>query len=235
MKRNLLLPYYNNGGILDLHFRTWAAYPQDVKDGLRIIVVDDASPRDPAEPHFRDVGIETQLYRIEEDVPWRWDGARNLGVREGVKSGEVVLMTDIDHLLTPENAERLVEAPVHPRRYYVPARRKLDGSDYKPHPNSFLLTRELFWEVGGYDERLSGYYGKDARFRKALNAISTRVEMKRLYLILYGREDIPDASTVDYGRKDSEYYTANHPEVRALLHDGIKPSSWCNFPWKRLI
>ena len=67
-------------------------------------MVDDASPRDPAEPHFRDVGIETQLYRIEEDVPWRWDGARNLGVREGVKSGEVVLMTDIDHLLTPENA-----------------------------------------------------------------------------------------------------------------------------------
>ena len=62
---------------------------------------------------------------------------------------------------------------------------------------------------------------RDARFRKALNAISTRVEMKRLYLILYGREDIPDASTVDYGRKDSEYYTANHPEVRALLHDGI--------------
>ena len=85
------------------------------------------------------------------------------------------------------------------------------------------------------DERLSGYYGKDARFRKVLNAISTRVEMKRLYLIPMAAKTSPTPRRSITGAKIPEYYTANHPEVRALLHDGIKPSSWCNFPWKRLI
>lgn len=234
MKYNLVMPYFNNGKMLERHFDEWASYPQDVKDRLRITIVDDGSARDPALPHFRNIGIETRLYRILVDKPWNWDGARNLGLHE--IPSEPVLHTDMDHLLPVASAKRLVEMKVKEGRYYVPARiRAVDGQPHHRHPNSWIMQRDLHWRAGGYDERFSGLYGKDAVYRRALEKVARRSEIDEVTLVLFGREVIEDASTTEYSRKEGEYYTKNRPEVRAMLYDGKRPTEWLLFPWERLI
>lgn len=237
MKRNLVMAYFENGGMLDLHFKEWAKYPQDVKDGLRIVITDDCSQRDPAIAHFVDCGIETQLYHVDTSIDWNWDGARNLAIREGVSAGEVLLMTDMDHLLSTRNAESFLALNVNPARYYVPARVKVSGENYKRHPNSWIMTSDLFWKAGGYCEDFQGLYGKDRAFRRQVDTVARRVETDAVTLMLFGREDIPDASTVDLGRKDTRWHTAMHPEKRARTYTTHidRPTDWCRFAWHRVI
>lgn len=231
----LVMPYYNNGTMLERHFEEWAKFSSQAKERLHIVIVDDGSQRDPAYAHCRDVGIGISLFRIDVDIPWNWDGARNLAMLHGVPPEAPVLMTDIDHLLTTTNADRLVNMRIKRDRYFVPARLKVDGSEYKRHPNSWILNHDLFWLAGGYDERFSGFYGKDKAFRRAIDKVARRIETDEVALVLYGRDDIADASTTDYTRKEGEFYTANHPTIRSMLHDGKRPTSWCNFKWHRII
>lgn len=237
MKFTLAMPYYINEGILRLHLETWASYPKELRDRMRFILVDDASPSGPAEPVIRanPIDAEVWLFRIHEDVPWRWDGARNLAMDQAPDGP--CLITDVDHVLDAANAARLVAMTVRDDFHYVPARRKADGTRYKRHPNSWILQRSLYWKAGGYDERFSAYYGKDRIFRDRLNMVSRRREIDDVVLTLYGREVIPDASTHTLGRKESEYYSANYPEVRALMGKAHlqKPELTLNFTWSRVL
>lgn len=59
--------------------------------------------------------------------------------------------------------------------YYFGLRRE-DGTAKNPHPNSFLINRTTFWEVGGgYDEDFCGHYGKGDIFLRLLFARSCRI------------------------------------------------------------
>lgn len=237
MTVTVAMPYYDNPSMLRLHLETWAGFPAELRDQLRFILVDDASPNSPAEPVIRAAKFDgdIRLYRISEDIPWRWDGARNLAADQ-MPDGPM-LITDMDHLLDRKNASRLLAMEVRPDTHYVPARVNADGSAKPAHPNSWIMQRSLYWEIGGYDERFSSYYGKDAVFRKRAMAVSRRVELKDLKLILYGRHVVPDASTTSFGRKDSDYYSAHHPEVRAVMKTAHlkRPELTLNFAWERLI
>jgi hypothetical protein len=71
---------------------------------------------------------------------------------------------------------------------------------YKPHPNSYFISKQIWDRVGGYDERFAGYYGTDGDFRDRLNQHSAVDQMKP-HLIRVPREYIHDASTTRYARK----------------------------------
>ena len=233
-------PYYRNPGILRLHLETWAAYPPEVLDRLRFIVVDDCSP-EPAEPVIREAGWDhnfgyVALYRVEVDKPWAWDHARNVAMHHAPDGW--CLITDIDHLLTAENAAKLVYTRLKPGRFYTPSRRRaVDGEPYKPHPNSFVIERSLFWDAGGYNEEFIGYYGKDAAFNRQLDVTGKRRPWPELELLLFGREVIPDASTSTLGRKGTQYDMSKVPELRRRKETThlVKPTQHLSLPYHRVL
>ena len=205
MTVTIALPFYRNEGMLRFQLENWAAYPPEVRDCFRFIIVDDCSP-EPAEPVIRAANLDAdlQLYRIERDVPWGWPGAKNIAMHHAPDGP--ALLTDIDHVLEPDEAAKLLALKVKPDAHYIPRRRRADHSEYKRHPSTYIMHRSLFWHIGGFEERWLGLYGTDSMMRRRAERLSRRIELDDLWLTLYGRDDIADASTTCFGRKGSEYH-----------------------------
>lgn len=232
----IVLAYYDNGKMLERHLQEWSRYSSDVKQNLRAVIVDDGSPNDPAVDHISDPGFPVELYRIKQNIPWNIPGARNLGMH--VARDGWCLITDIDHLLRAYDAERLVGMlpDFDPARFYVPARAWADGRELQPHTNSYVLTRELYWRIGGTDEDWSGSWGAGEHvFRKHILSVATRVDLEDVYLTHYGREDIADASTREWGRRDSSYHWANNPALVAKCKLApYRPQNPLRFDWEKI-
>jgi phage anti-repressor protein len=224
----LIMPYYNNPGMLKKHIEVWGQYEN--KKDIRLILVDDCSKQQAIDV-FNEHGIplQTQVYRILVDIPWNWIGARNLAMTH---AKGWCLMTDIDHVLMPEDFDKLLNFKPESGKAYVPQRKFSNGTvNKKRHPNTFLIENELFWGVGGYDESFSGWYGTDFAFRQSI--IDQTVETDEFALTLYSRKEIKDASTTEFGRKDSKYHIKNNQELNKRKHSLEKPIKPLNFPWER--
>lgn len=224
----LVLPYYENPGMLAEHQRVWAAYPDALKARLHVIVVDDGSPMRPARPVVTKSGVASfRLYRCGVDVRWNWLFCRNLALSQ--TTTEWALMTDIDHVMPEATLRSLTERALWPNRVYRLSRVDAPALiPYKPHPNTWLLTRAMFDRIGGYDERFSGFYGTDFDFRDRARAAAARVEMLPDLLIRYPRDVIADASTTTYGRKEPR----DKPNVLRILKErGQSAPKRLTFPW----
>jgi hypothetical protein len=230
----IVLPFYMNQGMLAIQYENWCRYEQP----FRFIIVDDGSP-EPAAEVPRPEGLDIEIYRIKEDRPWHQHAARNLGAY--VAQDGWLLMTDMDHVLTAESAEHLSAYEVEESEVYMLDRVEADtglptlapNGLPKPHPNSFFLTKEMFWKVGGYDERATGIYGTDKLFRSRAFSVGKQAHLK-IPLVRYWRDIVPDASTTTLPRKegrDAELRTkimasiAREPEKRVTL----------NFEWERVV
>jgi len=232
----IVMAYYENAGMLERHLLEWAQYPQEYKDRLRAVIVDDGSPNSPASVFLEEMqtaGFPVELFRIKVDIPWNQNGARNLAMKhvEGW-----CLLTDIDHLLTKDQLPVLFDLKLKADRHYLPLRRKaITLEPYKRHPNTYVLHSAAYWQIGGFDEFYAGYYGTDSTFRKRLQGVSSRVELDNLTMTLFGRDVIADASTVNYGRKGSEYHVSKNPEMAARKKVCPPPIPPLNFKWERIL
>lgn len=213
--------FYLNQGMLREQQRVWGSYADDLKPHFHTIVTDDCSPHSPARDVFEPVGIASQrLYRASVQRRWDWLFCRNLGVAKA--QTEWVLVTDIDHILLESTLRTILTTDLDASSVYrfsrVDAHHPFpwNGSltDYKPHPNTWMMTRKMFDRVGGYDERFSGFYGSDSEFRERVQATARAVVMRPEPLVRYPREVIPDASTTTYERKAKED-GINVPRIRA--------------------
>ncbi len=228
----LVLPFFQNLGMLAEQQRVWSDYPDDDRSRLHVVVVDDCSPmehRATAQALSASGLGSLRLYRIAKKVRWNWLACRNLGVH--VAETEWVLLTDIDHVLPIETFRAITRATLHEDSAYRFGRVDAphvwpyalsECSPYKQHPNTWMMTREMYDRVGGYDERLSGCYGTDGEFRDRVQKNARAVIHLPDPLIRYPREIIPDASTTCYTRKND---TINDSDLiqrrfdRALIPD----------------
>lgn len=252
----LILPYYENPIMLARQLEHLAALPADVRSALHLVVVDDGSPTNPAKIHelertiseepprdgfavatggpLSTAGLASfQLFRVEVDVRWNWITCRNIGVHEA--KTDWVLMTDIDHLIPEATLRRIQEVKLDERSAYRFSR--VDAPDlapYKPHPNSWLMTRRRFDKIGGYDERFSGFYGTDGEFRDRVTANSRSVIMLDEVLIRVPREVVADASTTVYKRKQPEDH-AGVTRIRAEIAKAGGPTKRLSFPYHRVV
>lgn len=221
----LVLPHFCNLGMLAEQQRVWADYPSAIRSRLHVIVVDDCSPysQRPTERHIFVKGLGSlRLFHLLEKRRWNWLACRNLGAK--MAGTAWILLTDIDHVVPVTTMERLIAGPLNESHVYRFGRRTAtktwpytleDCTDYKPHNDSWLLTRALFFDdrVGGYDERLSGCYGTSGEFKDRLvGAAAAHVHLVDSPLIRYPREIIGDAST-----HPSVYTRKNDPENDAEL------------------
>lgn len=205
---SLVMPYYDNPGMLAIHYEAWSKLPQEIKDRIDIVLVDDGSPGVAAAEVPRPEGLpQLTIFRVLVDKPWHQHAARNIGAHHA--KGPWLVLTDIDHLVPMETWEALfkikngskaytftrLDAP-----YMVPKYHPQTGEPH-PHPNSFAMTKALYWLVGGYDEDFCGVYGTDGLFRNRLWAVAPQSHLSAT-LIRYSREVQGDAATQTLPRKE---------------------------------
>lgn len=198
---SIVMAYYENAGMLARQLEMMETYPKEFRRHLEYLVVDDGSPTAPARrPASSSVSLS--IYRMRKDIRWNQDAARNLGVARS--SYDFLLLTDMDHLIPPETIESVLRLKMDGRTVFRFSRVSApDMAPYKPHPNSWFMTRKQWDTIGGYDEALTGYYGTDGDF---LSRTQKRFKTAHLKapLIRVPREVIPDASTTTLTRKDPE-------------------------------
>lgn len=198
-KVTFIFAYYENPTMLDLHCQWFSALPDALKRELQLIVVDDGSPRWPAQ--FQPVGFPFEIYRMRKDVRWNQDACRNIGAKHA--RNPWLFLTDMDHLIPAPTVTALVEKEWDRSRAYKFSRKDYPTmAENRPHPNTWFLTHKNYWRLGGYDERFSGYYGTDAEFRdRVIIQCGEPVYVPEIVLRV-PREVIPDASTTTYVRKE---------------------------------
>lgn len=217
----LVVPYYENPETLRGQLELWASYPAEVRAQLRVIVVDDGSPVPACIPLPHPCAI--RLFRIAVDVRWNWLAARNIGAHHA--ETDWLLLTDIDHQVPVETLRHLQIGVHDPTRVYAFSRREHTGAPVAPHSASFFLTRGLFWQTGGYDEALSGYYGTDGEFRRRLQSQAT---IQVLHDPLVRFEQVGDSSTRRYGRKERQDDRVR--DLMAARKPGWRPKT-LSFPY----
>lgn len=216
----LVMPYYENPSMLVRHYDLIRALPFAIKDLLHVVIVDDGSPKAPAFAPTNDIGVPLQLYRLRKDVRWNQDACRNIGAAHAETAW--LLLTDIDHMC-PRNTWNSIMTRKHDaaKAYNFARISEPEMQPYKPHPNSWLMTKDLYNKVGGYDERFAGYYGTDGDFRSRLQAIA-KVEAFKEPLIRVPRGVTPDASTTTYLRKQPE----DTPAIIGIKAQRAKEKDW---------
>jgi len=201
----LVYSYYDNPNMYRRQVQEWERYLPRVKYYVSIIVTDDCSTKFP----LRDIpevpnNTKIRRFQITRKVPWNWLACRNIGTHHA--PGRWILLTDMDHLVSVENIERIAQrlrrGCLKEDWVYLFVRKDApNNTKYKPHNDSYMMTRKLYWKIGGYDEELAGNYGTSGRFRVRAYAISADQERLNIPLIRYPREVIADASTTEFSRK----------------------------------
>ena len=218
MPVDILIPVRNGY----LHF--WQLYESirhliaDSEIG-QIIVVDDCSP-EPAEEIF-ELNTPVRLYRIDDDIPWNREGARNLGTT--MAETKWIVHVDIDHVLQPQCAWRLYERNFSDNHWYRFKRFRVgkaddtrkkdaipDDQEYgpiKPHIDSYLCTKEMYWKAGGYNEDYSGCLGGGGQFLKIMKKMIGEAKLlpEDIYLEVFTRDRVLDASISDLSRDKTEF------------------------------
>lgn len=229
----IVLPFYRNPDMLALQLERVASYPDKVRNHVRLIVVDDGSPKEQAVPPATPPPFPLRMFRIDVDVRWNWLAARNIG--HHFAATDWILFTDIDHLVPEKTASKIVYDYLDELTIYRFSRVNYPGGDeYKPHPNSWLMTRAMFDKVGGYDERYSGFYGTDGMFRDRCREAATSVSLLRSVLERVDRKVVHDASTRTYERK-AEQDRENVPRIRREIEaSGDLTPKRLTFPFREI-
>jgi len=202
-KLSIVFAYYENPQMLDFQWREIAAYPSSIQSELEVIVVDDGSPLFPAVEVPRPKGLPAvSIFRIDQDTPWNQDAARNIGAHEA--RSPWLLLTDIDHVIPASSLCRIFEGNQITDSYYTLGRVKIHGQGpTHPHPNSYLMTKKLYWDIGGHDEDYAGIYGKDFLFRKRALRRSNEVHLPDIVLARVGTAAVKDAGTTTITRENT--------------------------------
>jgi glycosyltransferase involved in cell wall biosynthesis len=232
----IIIPYYRNPEMLKFQMEQWAAWPQFVKNQTKFIIVDDGSP-EPLE--LESCPYDLKVARIEENIPWNFSGAKNLGVH--LCDTEWFLLHDIDYVFhNPAMKEVLELDRSRPHIFYrfkcvMNNSGKAKRKDHHPI-SSFFSSRTNFWAAGGHDEDFSGHYtchDNAIYWRMTRNpGLGVDIKLDYPYMTAYVKGEIGDADT-DH---EAEGWNRNGSRNRFLLTEKRREAvEWSNdilrFQW----
>jgi hypothetical protein len=231
----MIYAYYMNPGMLEFQYDTWSSYSDDTKDKIEIILFDDCSPimmafgvpRPDNLPNF-------SLYRMIENVAWGSDACRNRAA--SITDAEFLFLCDIDHVLPEETLRMLLdECDTFKKNDIITFPRLFVKNMEVIHPgaNIFLMRKDTFWAVGGYDEYLLGFYGTDIPFRKRLYENNTKI-LYRGKVVVYCKDIMPNCDTTTFSRSKDGINKINEKiKEKELL--GINDIVTLSKPFEKLI
>ena len=168
---SVIITAFNTPEITAIHVRE-AMKSTLVPDEI-IVVNDHGNPE--LKDMLKKLDINTRLVYayIEDDIPWNYTGARNLGV--WLSRGDILVSEDSDNIpartLYEDMLKRLTSKPhvdivKAGRRPIVSMKDALTKpfeqweiiNNRAAHDDSFMLYRESYLKVRGYDERMAGAY-----------------------------------------------------------------------------
>lgn len=169
MLLSVVVNYYQNETALHFFMDAFRKMAVFFADEIELVLVDDCSPT-PVDPAvFLDIK-NISVLRVTEDIPWNMPAARNIGALEA--RGRVILFVDVDHVVEEDEFEHLLEdvRAIQLGVRLTPNRKRpgdeVIHNELKPNINCFLISRQDFFKVGGYEEIFSGCYGfEDKYFR----------------------------------------------------------------------
>lgn len=158
---SIVITYYNNPSSLKEHLASFARLKECFDGDVELIIVDDGSRDKPAIHVLQGSQpiSNLRLFRVAEDIPWNHRAARNIGAWEA--SHDWLLLLDIDALPLPDEfCLTLSKFYPLPRQFFMlPLRDPLTSQWMRAHHDTLLIERALYWEIGGYDENFSGFWG----------------------------------------------------------------------------
>lgn len=190
----IVMPFYSSPLFFAQQLAHWRTFDAELRAHVTAIVVDDGSPV-PAQLPL-DLPFPVRLFRIQQDIRWNWLAARNIGAHHAADGW--MLLTDMDHQIPESTLAAVIHGQHDPKTVYAFSRQEHTGEVIHPHSASFLMTRAMFWRIGGYDEALSGHYGTDGEYRRRVAEVA-RLAVLRDPLVRF--EFVADASVTRYQRK----------------------------------
>ena len=160
MQLSFITTYYNQHEMLQKQIALWESYSDEIKEKLQFVVVDDGSEI-PALNFIDNPNINLAIYRITKDIYCNIPGAVNLGAKEC--ETEWMFKHDIDHLLSEESVEKMIELMPNKGKVYKFYRHngtEISNSN-KIAPGQFMIRVKDFWKIGGWDEDFCGNYGQN--------------------------------------------------------------------------
>ena len=174
MSLSFITTYYNQYPMLQKQIALWESYSDEIKEQVQFVVVDDGSEKS-AHDYVDSDKINLAIYKIKEDIYCNIPGAVNLGAK--VCGTDWMFKHDIDHLLSEESVEKMLELTSNKNKIYKFYRH--NGTEIsnpnKIAPGQFMIRVEDFWKIGGWDEDFCGNYGQNdpAFFWRAKGIIET--------------------------------------------------------------
>jgi hypothetical protein len=177
-----------------------------INQELKTVIIDDCS-KEPLGPVD---GI--RVARITDDIKWNQPGARNLGFHICERW---ILCADIDHLVTKENMEQLVNTNLRKGCVYYLGREDTNSV------NIYLIHKDDFEKIGGYDEDFCGNYGYDDIhfYNKCIKLLKVH-ELRHIKAKVYAEESSSE------GVRDG-----NH-NLELMKKKGTEPTKRLRFNWE---
>lgn len=214
----------------------WDNWWLDTKQHVKIVLVDDhGTPSIESMLAGREMDYDLSVYRIEDDVKYNMPGAMNLGAM--VASTPWLLMMDTDYSFPRDDIHRLLQFRPRPEETYAfYLDRVTDGvhvaRDTKVHTNTFLIHKDMFTDLNGFDEDFGGgdgYGYHDCAFRLKLKEAGYEVVQQRGYT---ATEWVDDKNT-GYTREEQ----GHNAIVWRNKREGKVPNStdMLRFKWKKVL
>lgn len=233
-----IIPCYieeHNRGSIEQLLRCYAEYSPQLMDRLQFVLVDDHSPIPVTVAD--DIDLNIRILRVNENIQWNQAGARNLGVLYA--ASDKVIMTDLDHLFPEQTLQYIVDHTPLGKTAYKPFRYAADGSELKPHPNTFILSRGRFFEHFGYDEEFAGEYGyEDGFFWRWQRYHGTRFRYTSKSHPIHVRTGEASGATSGLERdknKNKQLRTRKLNEIAKYGPAGGHSHQFLNFTWQLLV
>jgi hypothetical protein len=230
----LVFLYYDNPQMLEVQLECWNTYRGVLAQPPRILVIDDGSPKTFAADIVRKkkLKLPIQVYRIKEDIPWNFTGARNLGCHQ---AEGWIYISDIDTLLPAEAAKTLFESqPLDPQCFYMPRRIWLPtGAEAEQAIVNLLFHKDKYLAIGGYDEDYAGNYGREETdFFRRLRRVAKKVVRTDVTIEVVPPRLVPDARTTGRLRDKTHNAKVFEQKEAAGFPTPVNP---LRFSWERAL
>jgi len=226
----LVYTYYNEPHHLQRQMRQWEKH---YKTPIDIFLFDDGSQIHPARDVIKDIklpeNIKLSFYEVTKDLGFNGHGCRNLAAQE-CKTPWLIYL-DIDTVLREQDLEKLQDYDLDPKTRYD-FFGKLRGSKNRSWQlNKFVISKDMYLESGGYDERTTGWHTGDREYMKRLDEKYKKenLDWTNLDVVRGGRK----------GRKKEGIDILIYDDENMILYSPpmpkeLPPVPTTNFPWKKV-